>query len=263
MINKIGEKIKILRKKANITQEKLSDYLGITFQSVSRWESGICYPDLEILPAIANYFNVTTDELLGVDIMNKQEKIKEICNQIHMNFNKGLIDENIEILRTAVNEFPNEYDLLSNLAFYLSIKDDTRKEAISIYERIMEDYPDRRHNIIQHLALAYKRIGEKEKAIEIAKNLPQHITYENLLALLYDGKELHNHLRWHLTELCETFARNIGIFARANYGENNERNKIELYDKAINIYKIRFIDKSCGKKEKGVKKYWKRVDKWC
>ena len=78
MTNKIGEKIKNLRKKSNVTQEKFADYLGITFQAVSRWESGVCYPDLEMLPAIANYFNVTTDELLGVDIMNKQEKIDEI-----------------------------------------------------------------------------------------------------------------------------------------------------------------------------------------
>ena len=74
MKNKIGEKIKTLRKKANITQEKLADYLGITFQSISRWESGICYPDLELLPAIANYFKITADELLGIGIMNKQEK---------------------------------------------------------------------------------------------------------------------------------------------------------------------------------------------
>ena len=44
-----------------------------------------------------------------------------------------------------------------------------------------------------------------------------------------------------------------------------------LFDLNVNMWELetikqenkRFIDKSCGKKEKGVKKYWKRVDKWC
>jgi len=91
MKNKIGEKIKILRKKANITQEKLADYLGITFQSISRWESGICYPDLELLPEIANYFKITTDELLGVGSINKQEKetISLIKGETAMENNKS------------------------------------------------------------------------------------------------------------------------------------------------------------------------------
>jgi flagellar biosynthesis component FlhA len=77
MRNKIGEKIKILRKESNVTQVKLADWLGIAFQSVSRWENGICYPDLELLPSIAKFFSVTTDELLGVDSMNKQEELEK------------------------------------------------------------------------------------------------------------------------------------------------------------------------------------------
>jgi len=42
----IGEKIKLLRKKNDITQDKLAEYLGVTAQSISRWESGTCYPDI-------------------------------------------------------------------------------------------------------------------------------------------------------------------------------------------------------------------------
>ena len=50
---RIGENIKSLRKARDITQEALAEMLGVSCQSVSRWELGTCYPDMELLPAIA------------------------------------------------------------------------------------------------------------------------------------------------------------------------------------------------------------------
>ncbi len=61
----IGNTIKALRKRDKRTQEDVAEALGITFQAVSRWESEIAYPDIELIPAIANYFGVTIDELFG------------------------------------------------------------------------------------------------------------------------------------------------------------------------------------------------------
>ena len=61
-----AENVKQLRKAKEITQEKLADTLGVTGQTVSRWELGICYPDLELLPAIANFFGVSIDRLLSI-----------------------------------------------------------------------------------------------------------------------------------------------------------------------------------------------------
>ncbi|MCL2518978.1 MAG: helix-turn-helix domain-containing protein [Oscillospiraceae bacterium] len=245
MTNKIGEKIKQLRKKSNVTQEKFADYLGITFQAVSRWESGICYPDLELLPAIANYFGVTTDELLGVDIMNKEERIKEIQDQLRENFSKGFIDKNIEILRTAVNEFPNDYDLLSDLAFYLGKRDDKMKEAISLNERILEDCTDDqiRYGVMQKLAYDYKYIGEKEKAIATAKRLPSTpVASDMLLDSIYDGEERITQLKYNIWYFCYYLTGYIKSLTYEKYGNNKDvegiPKRIELCKKAINIYKI-------------------------
>ena len=58
----IGDKIKELRIKKGITQEELATKLNISTQAVSKWENG-GYPDLDLVPEIANYFNVTTDFL--------------------------------------------------------------------------------------------------------------------------------------------------------------------------------------------------------
>ena len=52
----IGETIRNLRRERNITQEEFANVLGVTYQSVSRWENNTCYPDMELLPDIANFF---------------------------------------------------------------------------------------------------------------------------------------------------------------------------------------------------------------
>ena len=51
----IGNSIKYLRKEKDITQEELADILGVSYQSVSRWETGACYPDMELLPVISDF----------------------------------------------------------------------------------------------------------------------------------------------------------------------------------------------------------------
>ena len=83
----IGIKIKELRRRDGRTQEALAEALGVTNQAVSRWESGGSYPDMEIVPAIANYFHVSIDELFGYQ-NDREERIKRILekakNQIHM-----------------------------------------------------------------------------------------------------------------------------------------------------------------------------------
>ena len=64
----INEKIAELRKRKNITQEELVRALGVTNQAVSKWESSQCCPDISLIPEIADYFGVTTDELFGHDV---------------------------------------------------------------------------------------------------------------------------------------------------------------------------------------------------
>lgn len=61
----LGNKILEIRKKKNITQEELAAELGVTAAAVSKWENGYTLPDIFMLCALADYFNVTTDELLG------------------------------------------------------------------------------------------------------------------------------------------------------------------------------------------------------
>jgi transcriptional regulator with XRE-family HTH domain len=115
---KIGAKIKALRKRDNIKQERLADALGVTSQAISKWESENGYPDIEYIKPIANFFNVTTDYLFGHDTSEKQRKIDNYLSQYHK---KSLLtpkpdDEQISLMRQALAEFPAEEILLLKLA---------------------------------------------------------------------------------------------------------------------------------------------------
>lgn len=78
----IGENIRSFRKKNDLTQEAFANQLGVTYQSVSRWENGTTYPDLELLPAISEALSVTVGELLGMPQAEKEEKALETFEEL-------------------------------------------------------------------------------------------------------------------------------------------------------------------------------------
>lgn len=61
----MGQMIASLRKKKNLTQQELADQLNITDKAVSKWERGLAYPDISLMPQLANILGVTTDTLLS------------------------------------------------------------------------------------------------------------------------------------------------------------------------------------------------------
>ena len=69
----IGKIIRKLRRDANMTQQVFAEKLGVSYQSVSRWENEETYPDMELLPAIAEIFGVTTDELIKGERIARDE----------------------------------------------------------------------------------------------------------------------------------------------------------------------------------------------
>jgi transcriptional regulator with XRE-family HTH domain len=135
-----SEKFKQNRKAKDLTQEQLAEIFHVSPQAVSRWETGATCPDIELLPSIASYFNITVDELLGVDKIKDKERIEEIEKEILEKWQSGYIDDVVEISRNAVREFPHEYKLQLRLAMSLeqkvesdeAKKKDNQLEAITI-----------------------------------------------------------------------------------------------------------------------------------
>ena len=77
---KLGENIKELRKNSGYTQEDLAQVLGVSYQAVSRWESGNGYPDISLLPSIAEFFDVTLDELMYDSTITRERLQEEYHN---------------------------------------------------------------------------------------------------------------------------------------------------------------------------------------
>ena len=62
----INFKLAELRKRNNLTQQELGDILNVSYQTISKWENGVVYPDISVLPQLSTYFGVSVDALLGL-----------------------------------------------------------------------------------------------------------------------------------------------------------------------------------------------------
>ena len=78
----LGNNIKKHRKEKDMTQEALAEYLGVSSQAVSRWENGTTYPDVELIPALANLFGVSTDVLFDMKQTQKEFAATEVLTEL-------------------------------------------------------------------------------------------------------------------------------------------------------------------------------------
>ena len=225
----LGQKIRELRRRDGRTQENLADALGVTSQAVSRWEANGGYPDMQMIPAIANYFHISIDELFGYHD-EREEKIKNILettteimtrqgNSMYQGCMPKDFLEVVNTLRGASEEFPNEPKILLNLARALwmwgwseygakgkandaseILEDDTEynakniywQEAIRAYEKILKSNPsaeDREATIYQLTSLSCD-MGEYNRAKALANEQnSMTICKEILLPLATSGEE--------------------------------------------------------------------------
>ena len=218
----LGTNIRQLRRRDKKTQEALAEALGVTSQAVSRWESGGSYPDMNLIPSIANFFHVSIDELFGYE-NDRDRRIDALAVEIdHMNDqNSGrdvCITECIALARSALVEFPGNEKLMISLASALfkagyvrygerhvvdtegySVYDTQLHhsyaewtEAVSLYEKVLETLPwgRLRDRAVDELSQLYLNLGEYEKGMALAEQSPSMWnSREFLRAYASDGKQ--------------------------------------------------------------------------
>lgn len=187
---KLGEKIKSLRKQKNISQEVFANYLGVSFQAVSKWENGYTMPDVTMIPAIASFFGVSTDELFDFNLYETEKQVEAICRE-SWKYRNDEPAKAERILREGLKRFPGNDIILNNLLYTLDYK--TRAdEVISLCKTLIEStkYDDVKYDACRILACCYKENGQNDLIKPTLEIIPEiYFTKLELMASLLEGEE--------------------------------------------------------------------------
>ncbi len=136
-----SENLKRLRKGRELTQETLADFLGVSFQAVSKWERGESYPDITMLPVIASFFCVSTDSLLGVDKAEQENAIQKHLDEYAGLIRKGDFEGAVSVMKTATAQFPGDFRLLvRQMNAIISAENTSDEGALKIRPQVQSIY---------------------------------------------------------------------------------------------------------------------------
>lgn len=179
----LGANIKENRMREGLTQEQLAYNLGVSSQTISRWENGTTYPDIVMLPIIADYFHISIDMLMGY----AKECTAEIREQFFSDIKDSDCQRKIEMTRQMLQTYPNDIYLQFYLAnsLYGQIKkkpdDLIEKEIDMLCNRIMHfNKPGIQCGAIRILAMVSARHGDTDLAMKYVNELPS----------IYCGREI-------------------------------------------------------------------------
>lgn len=276
---KLGDRIKELRKRDGRKQEDLANALGVTNQAVSRWEKDGSYPDLELLPSIANYFGISIDELFGYN-NERSKKVDAIASQINdMNFKNNGVDNNIDeciaLAREALIEFPGnekimlclasvlynagyvrygEYHLIDDEGYNVYDTDRHRgyaewKEAISLYEKLLQtlEAGEMRYQAVRELTQLYLNTGDHSRALALIETAPSIYGSREFLRInACDGKK---HAEAYGKALLKTIraSAELTIGTVLAYEQNmTPKEKAQSIQSAIRLFDHVCTDGNCG-----------------
>lgn len=130
----IGNKIKQLRLKSGLTQEQLAARLGVSAQSISKWETAVTMPDISLLPLLSSELGVTIDEIFDLTADQKLQRIERRLD-IEEEFSDGTFHEYESFLKNQLDESADKQKQLNLLArlYHHRMESDARK--VSKYAR--------------------------------------------------------------------------------------------------------------------------------
>ena len=189
------------RKEKGVTQEALAHFIGVTKASVSKWENGQSYPDITLLPLLANYFNLTIDELINYNPQLDKETIDKHYLRLAKAFSEQPFEEVVREVETLIKHYYACYPFLFQMGVLLLNHYTLTEEAervvylqhiIRIYEKIIKESKD--FDLCKQASMmevtCYMILGEPDAMIERLKDCRQPIMNErSILATAYAMKQ--------------------------------------------------------------------------
>lgn len=215
---RLGEKIRTLRKSKNISQEVLANYLGVSFQAVSKWEKGETLPDVTLIPAIACFFEVSTDELFDFNRLETEQRVLTLCGEIAQWRNERP-EEAEKAYRDLLKQYPGNDIVMANLLYVLQNLN-KHTETINMCKTVIAatNYDDVRYDAARIMAATYKEMGEYTLCKQAIDLIPEFFfTHREEKALLLEGEDM---FRPAWQQKCESIERYISMTMRlADYYE--------------------------------------------
>ena len=190
----IGDNLKQMRLQKGLTQEQIAEVFSVSPQAISRWENNTAYPDITLLPGLAIFYDVTIDELIGMELIRKTETLEKIHFDAQSLVAEGKYEDAIELLRSSLRMYPNNGGLLVELAETLSQQANTPEaldEAIQASEQVLKNRTisiKASSTVVANLLFLYRKAGQMEKASALIQTLPHFWESREILAPeAYDG----------------------------------------------------------------------------
>ncbi len=223
-MNNIGQRIKELRKQNDLTQEKLADLLGVTYQSVSKWETGITMPDLGMIVPLARVLHVSTDELLGMKSTEQDERKAYFDSEYVEFWKKDDHEADYLLAKQAVEEYPEEYKYwhwLGSVEYYISFNrqkqdeflemmDNSIKHNLTAYENCADE--KWKNTALWNIICAYRYSNRIDEAKKYANLYPESdpTSRDDAMELCLEGEELLIHQQGMLSDALSKLCGILG-----------------------------------------------------
>lgn len=189
----MNEVIRQKRKELGYTQEQIANQLGVSIPAVSKWETGVTYPDVELLPALARVLKMDVNTLMCFKMELSEIEIGHFITKVSETAMSEGIEKAFVLAEQKIHEYPNDVKLIHTIALALqgtmmmtpvadSVKEKYDRKIQQMYERVGESgnsqYADRSNYMLASRAIQDKKY---EYAQELLERLPEYSVLDKKL----------------------------------------------------------------------------------
>ncbi len=265
---KLAENIRRFRRERSLTQEQLSEVLGVTAGAVYKWEAGLSVPDIELIIQMSDFFDTSVDVLLGYEMKDNRADatVKRLREYRRKKNREGLLEA-----EKALKKYPYSFAIVKeSAAVYRAFgfedgNKDLLRRGLELLEQsrlLLDQNTDpeiSEQTLCGSIALTYLGLDETDKAIELWKTHNAGGLYNHKIGLTLAQLDRAEEAAPYLSEalakiianLCDTVIGYVNVYAQrrdyasaeailnwgvAVYSELHENDRPNYLDRLSSIF---------------------------